>query len=57
MLSALGGLMAVFMLAFSPFAWMGYDLAFDEVRRMWKIKRHGRVIWASKKGTLDRLFD
>jgi hypothetical protein len=48
LLSGLGGLMALFLLGFSPLAWMGYDLAFDDKQRIWKVKRYGRVIWASK---------
>lgn len=53
LLSGLGGLMAFFMLGFSPLAWMGYDLAFDDKQRIWKLKRHGRVVWASKKEALE----
>jgi hypothetical protein len=48
LLAALGGLMALFVLGFSPFAWMGYDLAFDKEQRVWKLKRYGRVVWASR---------
>ena len=48
LLSGLGGLMALFILGFSPLAWMGYDLAYDEKQRIWKVKRYGRVVWASK---------
>jgi hypothetical protein len=48
-LAALGGLMALFVLGYSPFAWKGYDLAFDDKDRTWKIKRYGRVTWESKK--------
>lgn len=48
-LAALGGLMALFMLGYSPFAWKGYDLAFDDKDRTWKVKRYGRVVWESKK--------
>lgn len=48
LVAGLGGLMALFMLAFSPFAWMGYDLALDDKTRIWKVKRYGRVIWASR---------
>jgi hypothetical protein len=48
LLSTLGGLMALFVLGFSPFAWMGYDLAFDKEQRTWKLKRYGRVVWASR---------
>ncbi|WP_337177123.1 hypothetical protein [Paludisphaera sp.] len=50
LLAALGGLMALFMLGYSPIAWMGYDLAFDDKRRTWKVTRHGRVVWSSGKG-------
>jgi hypothetical protein len=49
LLSGLAALMALFVLGYSPLAWMGYDLAYDEKQRIWKIKRYGRVIWASKK--------
>ena len=48
-LAALGGLMALFMLGYSPFAWKGYDLGFDDKERTWRITRYGRVIWESKK--------
>jgi len=51
-LAALGGLMALFMLGYSPFAWKGYDLGFDDKERTWRITRYGRVIWASKKKLL-----
>lgn len=43
-LAALGGLMALFLIGYSPFAWRGYDLAFDDKDRTWKIKRYGRVV-------------
>lgn len=48
-ISALSGLMAVFMLGLSPFTWMGYDLIFEDKDRSWRVKRYGRVIWQSKK--------
>lgn len=46
--ACLGGLMALFMLAYSPLAWMGYDLGFDDKQRVWKVTKLGRVVWASK---------
>lgn len=49
LLSAVGGLMALFMLGFSPVAWMGYDLGYDEKQRAWMVKRHGRTLWTSRK--------
>ena len=51
--SGLFGLMALFFLSLSPFAWMGYDLAFDDKQRIWKVKRYGRVVWASKKEAVE----
>ena len=47
--------MAVCFVGFSPFAWMGYDLAHDKEQQTWKIKRYGRVIWASRKEALKPL--
>jgi hypothetical protein len=54
LLSALMGLVALLVLGVSPLAWMGYDLTFDEKQRSWKVKRYGRVIWASKKEALEQ---
>ncbi|MFO0946108.1 MAG: hypothetical protein U1D30_09205 [Planctomycetota bacterium] len=50
--ASLGALMALTFLVFSPFAWMGYDLGYDDKQRTWTLKRYGRVVWASKKGVL-----
>ena len=47
LLAAACGLMSLVLLGFGPFAWKGYDLAFDDKTRVWKVKRYGRVIWAS----------
>lgn len=52
LVSALMGLLALFVLGVSPFAWLGYDLAFDDKGRFWKLKRYGRVIWTSQKPPL-----
>ena len=54
LLSGLSRLMGLFILGYSPLAWMGYDLAFDDKQRIWKIKRYGRVVWASKKEGLEQ---
>jgi hypothetical protein len=51
LLSGLGGLMALFVLGYSPLAWMGYDLVFDEKQRVWMIKRYGRAVWTSTNQT------
>lgn len=51
--SGLAGLMSLVVLALSPLAWMGYDLAYDDKQRVWKLKRYGRVIWASKKEAVE----
>lgn len=50
LLSGLGGVLALFMLGLSPFMMMGYDMTMDEKDRIWKLKRHGRVVWDSKHG-------
>jgi hypothetical protein len=47
-LAALGGALALFMLAVSPLMWHGYDLAFDKKARTWSLKRDGKAIWVSK---------
>jgi hypothetical protein len=46
-LSALGGLMALFLLGISPLVWNGWDLSQDSKTRTWAIKRHGKVVWRS----------
>ena len=50
LLAALGGAMALFMLAASPFAWNGLDLSFDQSAKKWCLKRYGKVIWSAKGG-------
>jgi len=52
LLSAIAGVLALFMLGYSPFAWMGYDLVFDDKQPGWRITRYGRVVWESKKARL-----
>lgn len=47
-LAGLSLLLGLFLLVLSPFMWVGYDLTFDEKQRIWMLKRHGRVVWASK---------
>ncbi len=54
LVSSFGAVMALFVLGLSPLAWKGYDLAFDDKQRIWKLKRYGRVVWASKKEALDQ---
>lgn len=49
LMSVLGGLMALFVLAYSPFAWMGYDLAYNQEQKQWKVKRYGRDVSVFKK--------
>lgn len=51
-MSGVSCLISLFLLGYSPLAWMGYDLAFDDKTRIWKVKRYGRVVWASKKEVL-----
>ncbi len=47
-LSGIGGLIALFLLAFSPFVGLGYDLEYDEKQRIWILKRYDKVIWTSQ---------
>jgi hypothetical protein len=46
-LAALGGLMALFFLGVSPFAWNGWDLGQDSKTKTWSLKRYGKVVWKS----------
>jgi hypothetical protein len=46
-LAALGGLMALFMLGYAPFAWNGWDLGQDSKTKTWVVKRYGKVVWRS----------
>lgn len=50
-IAALGGLMALGLIAFSPFAWCGYDLTVDAQTRRWLLKRHGELVWSSRGAT------
>jgi len=52
-LAGLGGLLALLILGFTPFAWMGYDLAYDEKQSTWKVKRYGRALCASRHAAHD----
>src|SRR5262249_29847684 len=49
-LAALGGLMALLVLGFSPFAWNGWDLSQDSKTKTWAIKRYGKVGWQVGQG-------
>ena len=44
LLAGIGGLITLFFIVYSPFAWLGYDLAYDGTPPTWKIKRFGRPI-------------
>ena len=46
-LSALGGLLAVFLLGSGPFIWNGWDLGHDATSKKWSLKRYGKVVWSS----------
>lgn len=52
-LAGLGGAMALFVLAISPFLWNGWDLAFDSKTQKWSLKRYGQVVWSSR-GASDK---
>lgn len=47
LLAGLGGVMSLFLVGFSPFAWLGYDFGYDQTQKIWKLKRYGRVVWTS----------
>jgi len=55
LLAGLGGLMALLFIALSPFAWWGYDLAFEKDQKIWQLKRYGRVIWSTKRGAFNQM--
>jgi hypothetical protein len=47
-LAALGGLLALFLIGASPFAWLGWDLGHDSKTNRWSVKRYGKVVWSSR---------
>ena len=55
-MAALGGLVAMFMLAYSPFAWNGWDLAQDSKTKTWAVKRYGKVVWRSGGAAVKEAF-
>ncbi len=47
-------MLALFMLATSPFLWSGWDLTHESKTQQWSLKRYGQVVWSSR-GSADQV--